>query len=192
MCRGGRSPQAAVHQERSPADTGWPRPKRPWKDGVGDGYHRDSRDKLPDLLPAPWINGTEIEAQEDWHSFRPDAMRAHEERLCVVCGEPLNQSVILGVMDIRRRETSGPGGHPRCIWVAVNSCPHLVELESDTVAWEYVDEGVGYDGPSHEDAYGSGERVDDSAHPLTRSQLKSLARTDPLGMDSNPITAASS
>jgi len=84
-----------------------------------------------------------------------------------------------------RAETAGPGGHPRCIWLAVNTCPHLVEHDDpdDTIAWLYVGDGVGYliSPDQLENEYGHGEEIIEGAEPLTRAALRVLAKQDPLG-----------
>lgn len=138
---------------------------------------------MPDLLPAPWISGTSIERRGDWTAFRAEAIDAYRKRLCAVCGERTGKRILLGVYNLRKRLTSGPGGHPRCMWLALNTCPHLVELSREQpVAWEYVGDGPGHViDPEHTDDYGAGERVVDEARPVTYEQARVIARLDPLG-----------
>lgn len=160
---------------------GWPRPRHEWR--AARSVNRCP--ELPARLPVPWINGPRVQADGDWHGFRVDALRAHHERLCVVCGLPLSQRILLGAMR-GEQITAGPGGHPRCILLAINTCPHLVELDWDdvTVAWEYIGAGVGYlldDVDDVEENYGAGEVIVGDARPLTRKQAVEIARLDPLG-----------
>ncbi len=171
-----------------PSEAGWPRPKAEWKAGGRMTYAGGSRGAMPDRLPVPWMNGPCVAQRGDWHSFRDDAWRAHAHRLCAVCGERMEGLVVLGQFGHHPGETSGPGGHPRCMWLAVNSCPHLAE-QGETVAWSYDGPGNGYE-ISAEDGlqdggvpenWGEGEPVSPGAQPLGREQLKALAKADPLG-----------
>jgi hypothetical protein len=144
--------------------------------------------QLPDRLPVPWINGPCVQAHNDWHGFRTDGIRAHDERLCVVCGDPLGQRILLGSMS-GGRVTAGPGGHPHCIRLAVSTCPHLVERDSPdaTVAFEYVGDDVGYLVDDEEElalSYGQGEQISAEARPLTRAQVHEIAKADPWGSGS--------
>jgi hypothetical protein len=171
---------AATKKKIGPCDAGWPRPKAPWRHE--GGYTANRCPELPDRLPVPWINGPCIEKDGDWHSFREDAQKAHHERLCVVCGEPLGKVIALGAMH-GDKVTAGPGGHPRCIWLAANTCPHLVEQHDDeaTIAWVYKGPDVGYICDDLDLDWGGGEEIDSSARPLKLAELKELARSNPLG-----------
>lgn len=87
--------------------------------------------------------------------------------------------------------TAGPGGHPRCILLAVQTCPHLVEL-GGVVAWEYVGEGTGYvvTPEDLEDGFGSGEPVAPGARPLTRDEVRDIAKQDPWGGAEAPAASS--
>jgi hypothetical protein len=101
-----------------------------------------------------------------------------------------------------RKETAGPGGHPHCIRLAVNTCPHLVEVASGfgdverdevTVAWEYIGSGNGYEVPDENylgSEWGAGEIVVASARALTRAQVAVIARDDPWGLGDNDLLSA--
>lgn len=188
----------------APGQAGWPRPSTTWRPkyaplepAVIDGTPTDPPrcPWLPDRLPAPWIGGLHPHDSDDWHSFRDDAVRCHHERLCAICGEPMGERVLLGSMD-QRKMTAGPGGHPRCIALAVATCPHLAQRRDDpdaVVAYEYVGDDVGYlivnDDQLHND-YGSGEDIHPDARPLTRAQVQQIALRDPLGDDAATRPAA--
>ncbi len=124
--------------------------------------------------PAPWING-EHAADGDFYSFRDDMGRAHEERLCCICGDQLGSVVAIGAYR-GERATSGGWGHPRCIKLAVRMCPHFAEMEG-TVAWMHVGPGVGVLNPAYEDH----DDVVETAAPLDREALNFLAADDPWG-----------
>lgn len=182
------------------SEEGFPRQKAPWRNP--DGLPARCPE-LPERLPVPWINGPCIERSSEalrasaWTEFREDGSRAHYERLCFFCGQPLGSRILLGAFGISiggRPLTSGPGGHPRCIRIAIECCPHLVELRNHgpetIVAYEYVGPGTGYEvDPEYKDfrewinaeGWGSGEKIDLSARPLTSSQVADIAKKDPLG-----------
>jgi hypothetical protein len=159
---------------------GLPRPKAAWR---RPRHQFQYRAKLPDTLPVPWINGPRVRESGDWHGFRKDATRAHHERLCIVCGEKLHERILIGSVS-GQRETAGPGGHPRCILLAVNRCPHIAERDStEIVAFEYIGPGVGYIVASDqlETGWGAGEDIVPEARPLTRPQVARIAQADPWG-----------
>lgn len=168
-------------------EPGWPRPKR------------EARVRWdPDLkmLPAPYINGEPIERSvklgrrgDGWLDFRDDCYQRHVvERRCVVCGEPLNKVILLGAFSTDHLDdrplTSGPGGHPRCMWLAVKSCPHLQEKSEGVVAYRYRGKGIGFfKPPTKANDMGAGDRLLASAarHPLTLEQVREIALADPMG-----------
>ena len=171
-----------VERQGSYEQAGLPRPRAFWEShGSREGRYASMR------LPVPWINGIE---DCDFHTFRADGFRAHTERLCQVCGNPLNKRILLGAYS-GNKMTSGPGGHPHCIRLAVNLCPHLRDVVGDTIAWEYIGGGNGY--CVHPDGYdtfwewadamgwGGGEEIHRSARPLTRDDVAEIAKTDPWG-----------
>lgn len=159
---------------------GWPRPWRMWEP---DEWKRE-RGAMARLLPVPWINGSNIE-KGDWLSFPDDRDRAHHDRLCAVCGEHMAGAVVLGAF-MGLKETSGPGGHPRCMLMAVLLCPHFQkEREEDApVAWLHRGDGPGYvvEGAWKDEPYIGTNDVVPTAEPLTVDALKKLAKAEPLGV----------
>lgn len=158
---------------------GWPRRWVPWT------AYRGSAQEATQLKPVPWINGAYPEQSNDWLAFPPErSFEAYFNRACVVCGERLDGAVVFGSATEGRRETAGPGGHPRCLWLAANTCPNLMRKMADTpVAWLYFGEGRGHVTDDDEDPYSDGVQViDEAAVPLTREQLRALAKRDPLGI----------
>jgi hypothetical protein len=168
---------------------GWPRRWLRWKGRtiIPQGEHR-----LPGLKPSPWINGDGPEKANDWLCFPADrSFSAYYHGACVVCGEPCEGAYVMGAYggfwQDKGKETAGPGGHPRCLYLAVTTCPHLLEIDADKPV-AYVYDGfrnshtcrqaeVGEDEP-----YSDGvQEVNQDAVPLTRDELKALARRDPDG-----------
>ncbi len=162
-------------------EKGWPRPRAPWR---GTGHPMLSKagrcPGLPDRLPVPWL--VDLEGL-GWTGFRDDACEAARARLCMVCGEPVTGTLVLGYYSGGvGRCTSGPGGHPRCMLLAATTCPRLVEDGADDgqVAWHFDGEGPGHEVPLVvDDGYGSGEAVSPNALPLTLSELRALVREQP-------------
>lgn len=162
-------------------DAGLPRPKHRWQPRL----QQWREDKLPEQLPVPWINGPCVRDADDWHSFRGDALSAHHDRLCVVCGLPLGERMLIGSMG-GDRATAGPGGHPRCILLATSRCPHLYgRSDSLPMAFEYIGLGVGYQVTTRQLAedWGSGEEIVDEAQPLGLAEVREIARRDPWGIE---------
>lgn len=172
---------------------GWPRPVwvRPdaaaCPEGRGArGHEADDEGAPARRLPVPWING-ESGLKGDFYSFRPDALRSVEQRLCAVCGNHMPGDIALGAMN-GNRITSGGWCHPRCLAVAVRMCPHFTHNDSDAtfiVGWRYRGPGVGLVDV---------ELVDDPvapcAAPLTVSELTEWARRDPWGHEGLDLQAA--
>lgn len=160
---------------------GWPRPWRRWKARL------DLPEGVPTerLLPVPWINGGKT-LTEDWLAFRADAIEAHDNRLCTVCGETMEGTIVLGRYGTEGKFTSGPGGHPRCLLLAVSLCPHFA-IQDNVVAYAYDGPTPGYRISSYvrEDAeqpYVDIAAVKHNARPLTREALRELAKRSPLGV----------
>lgn len=155
---------------------GWPRPRRRYEPTL----YAASETRRPSMLPEPWIVG------DDWTVFHDEATgSAHRDRLCQVCGEQLGAVVVL-MRGHRRRETSGPGCHPRCAVLAARFCPHIVELGDVPIAYRYEGDGLGFDGvdrdtPLDEEPYSDELPVHPSAVAMTRAELRNLAKNDPLG-----------
>ena len=169
---------------------GWPRPYADYEP------HRGRSDSSPDRLPVPWVieilNGEPV-----WTTFHIKAGDAHEERLCQICGEALGQIILLGCEDnpiatADKRNTNGPGCHPRCMATAAKFCPHFETGEDAVIAFLYEGEGLGYlfdpdrsqwaaEGP-----YGEPHEVELQCTEMTRSEVRQLAITDPLGLGQNP------
>jgi hypothetical protein len=182
---------SAIREDRCPEDRGWPRLTCPYevrtsvrmssvqnRTGWALGFRQ---------LPSPWINGDSPERHGDWLTFEEGRCEeAYHKRACVVCGEPTQGAVVFGSATNGQQQTSGPGGHPRCLWLAANTCPNLLDSEKVVVAWLYIGDGRGHMSPpaeEQEDPYSDGDYqdIDPSAFPLTRSELQALARADPLG-----------
>jgi hypothetical protein len=165
----------------APEASGWPRRWLHWKAGRGHTPRRQSG-----LKPVPWINGVHPAEDNNWLQFPPERSdKAYYHRVCVVCGEPMTGTIIFGVDDEDSHSTAGPGGHPRCLWLAVNTCPHLMEKgPAETVAWAYEGTGRGHTCPAvpDDEPYSSGSQVVDlDARPLTRDELRAWAKRDPFG-----------
>lgn len=135
------------------------------------------------LFPVPWVNGHNAFAN-DFYSFRDDCNRAFTERLCCICGDPLNKVVAIAAMG-GRNETNGGWGHPRCVQLTVRTCPHFTRNTFETVAWLYEGPGVGCS-----EGTMSIDVVDMDVSPLTPDALRELSRRDPLGMGTCPIGAS--
>lgn len=178
---------STIRLERCPSDKGWPRLKCPYQvtTSVHDrtGWPVEIRQ-----LPSPWINGHAPNDFGDWLVFPEErSEEAYHERACVVCGEHMDGAIVFGSAVVGRRETAGPGGHPRCLWLAANSCPNLLDSEKTVVAWLYVGSGRGHTSLMADEGYGEPyedglQEIDSSATPLTRSELRALAKADPLGI----------
>lgn len=165
-----------VHEENPP---GWP---RPWLE------HPFGR------CPLPWILGSAPIILDAWLAFDVGrARRAHEQRLCFCCGLPLAARIVLGCYRPGRAaealaRSDGPGGHPRCLELALGSCPHLASAgRSETIAYLYEGSGLGYSPQSTITAHPAWPfdqpvRVDPAARPLTREALSELASADPRGI----------
>lgn len=179
-------------------EAGWPRPTRVFERSEYDARSRQRNVVSTTRLPVPWINATEVVATGDWLSFRPDCHRAHEERLCAFCGLPIVATMLLGRYGDRGRETSGPGLHPRCMWMAARVCPHFTGRDGDRerddatiVAWRYDGPGPGYAIDEFEDeVYVNTIEVDPSCTPVTLGQVRAMARADPLGDGTRTKTLA--
>jgi hypothetical protein len=153
-------------------------------------------DRMPleGLLAVPWVIAATRDGDDsvvpDWTTFHPQAVQAHHNRLCQVCGMRMDGLVVLGRADTDRW-TSGPGCHPRCMALTLAACPHFLAAgEQDVVAYRYDGDGVGYDTSADdvirasepENVYMSDNPVDAGAVQLTRAQVRDLARRDPLGV----------
>lgn len=167
-------------------EIGWPRPHARFNPSHYDTPPEESRRVR--LLPVPWIAALQSTGAVEWTGFHRDADRAHHQRLCQICGQKLHRLIVLA-RAFQEGETSGPGGHPRCMALAAQSCPHLLRHggEDAVVAYLYDGPGLGYVSapdwtPAEgETMYSDTNGVDSSSVPLTRGELKALARRDPLG-----------
>lgn len=174
-CPAGHDP-GACPRPVWPHDAGWPRPKAKFE-------FSSSGEQLPEpvKLPAPWINGNHV-LTGDWLSFRPDADRAFDERLCSVCGEAMPGTVILlRYTDETAGITSGPGAHPRCAALACKHCPHMNHrADEETGGYAHDGDDAGFD-PDSDPFASSTYTVDADARPVTVAQIRRLAASDPLG-----------
>ncbi len=140
---------------------------------------------MPQILPVPWINGTHP-YNGDWVTFDESrAVQAHEQRLCAVCGQPLERIALLGRSG--DRSTTGFGCHPRCMQLAFTACPHFTDpagpaRAKPAVAWRV-------DGPQlgglpiegHPTSYERFQRVVAELPELSARDVQSLASIDPWG-----------
>ena len=170
---------SSVSDELSPA--GWPRPWLLWTPPEGGSRAH----LLPQILPVPWINGAHP-YRGDWVSFDDArADRAHRERLCAVCGQPLERIAVLGRAG--EDSTSGPGCHPRCMQLTLTACPHFTAAgrrvsANAAVAWRVDGPELGY-APAEdpEGMYAELQRVADGLPELTVHDVQWLAGIDPWG-----------
>ena len=169
----------SLSDELSPA--GWPRPWYLWTPAAD----RMGAQLLPRFLPVPWINGSHP-YRGDWVSFdKTRSEQALRQRLCGVCGQPLEQITLLG----RRTDqvTSGPGCHPRCMELTVATCPHFTDppepADADpVVAWRVDGPQVGYvTAGDQQKPYEGVQHVDADLPGLMAHDLQVLASTDPWG-----------
>ena len=163
---------------------GWPRPR-------GD-YEPEEwvRDRHPDreeaTLPIPWIVALKEDGKPDWTTFHDQARQAHDRRLCQICGEELGQVVVLGRYGTEE-QCSGPGCHPRCFAVAAKFCPHFAKADDAVIAYRYEGVGLGYvwevedEFWREEGPYLDSNDLDPACVPLTRAEVRQLAKDDPLG-----------
>lgn len=181
---------------------GWPRPRGTWLDESRDRLRLDEAE--PETLPIPWVLACDEDGTVSWTVFHGQAHTAHHDRLCQVCGGELGDVVILGLAEIAKAgkeraeepRTSGPGCHPRCMALTLSFCPHFRDLpEDETVAFAYRGSGLGYlvfDQPSEaeatpaqiEEVYTATVAIAPDAVPLKVSDVKDLARRDPMGTES--------
>lgn len=168
---------SSLPDELSPA--GWPRPWLLWTP-PSDGVRSQS---LPRILPVPWINGTHP-FHGDWVTFDEErAAQAHRERLCAVCGQPLERIALLGCAG--ERSTLEPGCHPRCLQLALTACPHFTDpghltAGDPAVAWR-VDEPGQPPTADQGKPYQDRQRVHDGLPSLTDRDVQALATIDPWG-----------
>lgn len=142
-------------------------------------------DLVPHVLPVPWVNGAHP-YDGDWVTFdEVRAVRAHQQRLCAVCGQPLNGITLLG--RAADRITSGPGCHPNCMQLTLAACPIFTNPSDPTdanpaVAWRVDGPGLGYlaagDG---EKPYEGLQRVVEGLPEFTARDVRLLAGIDPWG-----------
>lgn len=163
---------------------GWPRPFRDYEPERSRGtFQAEKTYRLPDL----WI----LE-DNDWLTFQTDRSNAcYHERLCAVCGEGMDGSIIMPEFDrkhgrLGERCTSGPGCHPRCAALALKLCPHLQgAAEKDFVAFRYdgPSNGSYADGLDYMEPYEGGTtQVDHAAVAITLGEVKRMAKENPLGL----------
>lgn len=133
-------------------------------------------------FPTPWINGTHG-LRGDFYSFRIDSLRALEDRLCCICGDPLRASVAIGAESGKRR-TAGGWGHPRCLVLAVRTCPHFTEapVPFEVVAYRHTGPGIGVVRPEF-----AIDDIVETAEPLSLGALVAWAKADPWGDRDTPL-----
>lgn len=164
--------------ELSPA--GWPRPWLLWTPPA-DGIRSHA---MPRILPVPWVNG-DHPYHGDWVTLdRTRAVQAQRERLCAVCGQPLNRITLLGRGG--DDSTPGPGCHPRCMQVTLTACPHFTDPAlptdaSSAVSWRVDGDQLGYQPADEENSFEGRQRVADGLPELTSRDVHLLAGVDPWG-----------
>lgn len=165
------------------AKKGWPRKWVPWTHAprsydAGDDWKEE-------LKPVPWINGSGPEECQDWLAFPAErSFEAYYDRACVVCGEVMEGYVVFGNAN-DKKQTAGPGGHPRCMVLACTTCPNLMRAESEgrVIAYLYTGVGKGHMCLDREEPYNDGlQRIHCRATPLTLDELKAIAKRDPMGL----------
>ena len=170
---------SSLADELSPA--GWPRPWLLWMPPPEGLRAR----LVPQVLPVPWVNGGHP-YQGDWVTLdEARAAQAHEERLCAVCGQPLDRVTLLarGV----DHGTPGPGCHPRCMQLTLGACPHFTDppepIAGDPlVAWRVDGPDLGYrPADDHDQPYQGMRPVADGLPELTARDVGVLAGIDPWG-----------
>ena len=99
--------------------------------------------------PVPWFVAR-INNQWDFRAIRPNGIaRAHNRKLCWLCGEPLGQylAFVIGPMCSINRVSSEPPSHRECAEYAVKACPFLTkpnmrrneeDVPEGTVAGEHI------------------------------------------------------
>lgn len=154
----------------------------------------------PRAYPLPWINSWKPAlSRTGWKELDTKrAVEAEEKRLCFLCGEPLGDLSIMGRHRASYSEegtdgsrwnwiTDGPPGHPRCLALAAEVCPHLRTQhegnEDFIIAFQWEGPLLGYlEVPKDLMTDGSPRYlVRPGAKPLTLGELRALAEVDPLG-----------
>lgn len=163
---------------------GWPRLmlKVPWK---------------PWAYPLPWISRSAPAFNRiGWRELDKDRWaEAERDRLCFCCGMKLERLTIMGRHRASLEDTEpqvwltdGPAGHPRCVALAAEHCPHLREQhrgQTDfVIAFAWNDpEILGYVELPLKTEKGRELRliVRPGARPLTLGELRKLAKGNPMG-----------
>jgi hypothetical protein len=140
---------------------------------------------MPRILPLPWISGAHP-YHGDWVTFDEDrAGQAQRERLCAVCGQPLNLITLLGRAD--DRTTFGPGCHPCCMQLTLTGCPYFTDpmpprSSHASIAWRVDGPHLGYAAAADPaKPYDGPQRVDDGLPEVTAREVELLAGLDPWG-----------
>ena len=140
---------------------------------------------MPQILPVPWINGAHP-YNGDWVTFdETRAVQARDQRLCAVCGQPLDRIALLGRGG--DRSTPGSGCHPRCMQLTLTACPHFTDPArpagvNTAVAWRVDGSRSGYlAADDHVNSYDDLQRVDAELPELTARDVQALASIDPWG-----------
>lgn len=169
---------SSLADELSPA--GWPRPWLLWTPPP-DGIRSHA---MPRILPVPWVNGAHP-YRGDWVTFDEErATHAHRQRLCGVCGQPLNQVALLGRRD--NGSAAGPASHPRCMELTLTACPQFTDPPDSAAAvvWRVDGPRLGYltvDGGHH--PYEGAQPVEAGLRELGAREVEALARIDPWGTE---------
>ncbi len=140
---------------------------------------------MPQILPVPWINGSHP-YNGDWVTFDESrAVQAHRQRLCAVCGQPLERIALLGRSG--HRSTTGFGCHPRCMQLAFTACPHFTGPgdragAKPAVAWRVDAAALGdLSTDDHATSYERFQRVVAGLPELNARDVQALASVDPWG-----------
>jgi hypothetical protein len=165
-------------QAGQPASTpGWPRPFHDWQPEIGDGRR----------LPVPWVIATDPGGGVAWVALHDHADQAHDGRLCQICGLIMDGVVLLGVTG--DRYTNGPGCHPRCMALALVSCPHFLgrAAEGEGCVYRYDGPGPGYllEEEHHaglQEIYELSNLIHPDAVAISVAEVRRLGACDPLGV----------
>jgi hypothetical protein len=172
------TPKTPVDRAMAATDPGWPRAmiRTRWRSRT---------------YPLPWINGWKPMVER--HGFKELNTKrnneAERDRLCFCCGEPLLELSLMG----RHRAsfevwlTDGPAGHPRCMALAVEYCPHLRKQHRGdpdfVIAYAWRGKTIGYvETPTEMMMDGTPRRiVRPGATEVTLAEVRELAERCPLG-----------
>lgn len=125
-------------------DKGWPRPTLSVANDLKVRMRLEGADMKQTRLPLMYVSGT-MPSQGVWAGI--DGSRMAEcirDRVCIVCGERYRGDYVVARLDNQVGQQS-TWGHPRCILLAVVSCPHFRRQGMDVVAYTAEGEPLSYE-----------------------------------------------